>query len=263
VLDERRGLPRLGLPRELKRLYGGELGFEEPCVFTNFVQTIDGVVAIPELERSNALVANESQADRFVMGLLRACADVVLIGTGTLLASPKGTWRPERVYPPAADAFAELRRSRGKPERPAVAIVTTGASLDPTHPILPDAVVLTTTAGAEALRGVARDVVAVNDGERVDMRAGIAVLRERGHSLVLSEGGPTLFGFLLVQGCIDELFLTLSPVLAGRLGAGRLALVEGVELLPEATAALELLSVRKHEDHLFLRYAVNGAGARP
>ena len=70
------------------------------------------------------------------MGILRALADVVLIGTGTLLASPKGRWRPEGVYPEGKEAFAALRAQLGKPERPAVAIVTSGASLDVTHPVL-------------------------------------------------------------------------------------------------------------------------------
>ena len=223
-------------------------------MFTNFVETIDGVVAIPDVERSNALVSGESHADRFVMGLLRACADVVVVGAATLQASPKGTWQADRVYPPAAAAFAELRRMRGRTERAEVAIVTSGASLDTAHPVLRDALVLTTSHGAKHLDGVAREVVAVNDGDHVDLRAAIALLRERGHALVLSEGGPHLFGGLRAAKCVDELFLTVSPLLAGRNGPGRLALVEGVELLPDTTAGAELLSVRRHDEHLFLRY---------
>ena len=256
LLDERAGLPRFALPDELERLYGGGIGFDEPRVFTNFVETIDGVVAIPDVDRSNALVSGESEADRFVMGLLRACADVVVVGAGTLAASPKGSWQAGRVYPPAADAFAELRRSRGRPERTEVAIVTTGASLDATHPLLADALVLTTASGATKLDGIAREVVAVNDGELVDVRAAIALLHDRGHALVLSEGGPHLFGELVAQRCVDELFITVSPLLGGRAGLGRLALVEGVELLPETGDQAELLSVRRHEQHLFLRYAL-------
>ena len=237
-------------------MYGGGIGFAEPRVFTNFVGTIDGVVAIPDVERSNALVSGESQADKFVMGLLRACADVVVVGARTLQASPKGSWQPARVFPPAADAFAELRRSRGRPERTEVAIVTTGASLDTAHPVLADALVLTTARGAEKLDGVAREVLAVNDGDRVDVRAAISLLRDRGHALVLSEGGPHLFGELVAHGCADELFLTVSPLLAGRGAADRLALVEGVELLPNTMAGAELLSVRRRDEHLFLRYAL-------
>ena len=225
-------------------------------MYTNFVETIDGVVAIPGVQRSNALVSRESQADRFVMGLLRACADVVVVGAGTLHASPKGSWQAGSVYPPAAEAFAELRRSRGRPERADVAVVTTGASLDREHPVLADALLLTTAQGAQKLDGVAREVVAVNDGDRVDVRAAIALLHDRGHALVLSEGGPHMFGELVAQKCIDELFLTVSPLLSGRGDGRRLALVEGVELLPDTTAGGELLSVRRHEEHLFLRYAL-------
>jgi riboflavin biosynthesis pyrimidine reductase len=242
---------------ELRRLYGGGLGFDEPCVFANFVQTIDGVVAIPELPRSNALIAGESEADRFVMGLLRASADVVLVGSGTMLASPNGTWLPERVFPSAAEEFAELRRRRGRPASPTVAFVTAGGSFDPTHPALEQrAIVLTTERAAPELRArvpAASEVVAVNDGDQVDLRLALVGLRERGHSLILSEGGPTLFGSLLGPGLVDELFLTISPLLAGRAGRPRLPLVEGIELLPNTTVGLQLLSARRHENHLFLR----------
>jgi riboflavin biosynthesis pyrimidine reductase len=245
---------------ELRRLYGGGLGFDEPCVFANFVQTIDGVVAIPELPRSNALIAGESEADRFVMGLLRAFADVVLVGSGTMVASPNGTWLPERVFPSAADEFAELRRRRGRPDSPTVAFVTSGRSFDPSHPALAhQAIVLTTDRAADKLRArvpAASEVVAVNDGDRVDLQRACTYLRERGHSLILSEGGPTLFGSLLASGLVDELFLTISPLLAGRAVRPRLPLVEGIELLPETTVGLQLLSARRQENHLFLRHGL-------
>jgi riboflavin biosynthesis pyrimidine reductase len=255
LLWEEAGLPDRPLPEALRERYGGGLGFDGPRLYTNFVETIDGVVAIPELERSNALIAGESDDDRFVMGLLRACADAVLVGAGTLLASPKGTWRPERVYPRAAEGFAALREQWGMAERPAVAVVSTGASLDPSHPVLQDAVLLTTAAGADALVDVLPDVVAVNDGDWVDLRAAVAVLRERGHGRVLSEAGPHVFGSLLADALVDELFLTLSPVLAGRvIDARRFALIEGAELLPDVRRGPRLASVRRGENHLFLRY---------
>jgi riboflavin biosynthesis pyrimidine reductase len=254
LLWEQQGLPQVELPGELRELYGGGLGFRAPCVYANFVETVDGIVAVPALERSNALVADESAEDKFLMGMLRAFADVVLVGTGTLLASPKGRWRPEGVYPQGKDAFARLRAQLGKPERPAVAVVTSGASLDVGHPVLEEAVVLTTERGAAQLAGSLPDVVAVNDGDWVDLRKALDVLRARGHSLVLAEAGPTTFGSLVASALVDELFLTVSPLLAGRLGPGRLALVEGVELLPQVRVALNLLSVRRARDHLFLRY---------
>ena len=210
LLWEQAGLPEDDLPEELRERYGGGLGFDGPCVYANFVETLDGVVTIPGLEQSNALVADSSDDDKFLMGLLRAFADVVLIGSGTLLASPKGRWRPEGVYPEAKAAFAELRDRLGKPERPAVAVLTTGASLDVGHPVLTDgAFVLTTVRGAAKLEGAMPEIVAVNDGDSVDVRAALDVLRARGHSLVLAEAGPTTFGELLVAQIVDELFLTL------------------------------------------------------
>ncbi len=256
LLWEAQGLPAERLPDELELFYDGTLGFDEPCVYANFVETLDGIVAIPELERSNALVADDSADDKQLMGLLRAFADVVLIGSGTLLASPKGRWRPGGVYPDGKEAFAALRSARGRPEQPAVAIVTTGNSLDVEHPVLHEnTIVLTTAAGAERLRGIAAEVVAVNGGDWVDLRAGLAVLYDRGHRLVLAEAGPTTFGELLAARLVDELFLTVSPVLAGRLEARRrLALVEGVELLPDARVGARLLSLRRGGDHVFARY---------
>jgi riboflavin biosynthesis pyrimidine reductase len=257
LLWEQAGLHEHDLPEELRERYGGGLGFDGPCMYANFVKTLDGVVAIPGLEQSNALVADSSDDDKFLMGLLRALADVVLIGSGTLLASPRGRWRPEGVCPEAKGAFAELRVRLGKPEHPAVAVLTTGASLDVGHRVLADgALVLTTVRGAAKLEGAVQDVVAVNDGDWVDVRAAVDVLRARGHSLVLAEAGPTTFAELLAEGLVDELFLTSSPVLAGRLASGgRLGLVEGVELLPETRIAPQLVSLRKSGDHLFTRYS--------
>jgi riboflavin biosynthesis pyrimidine reductase len=255
LLWEQGGLHAEELPGELASFYGGALGFPDECLYANFVETIDGIVAIPELERSNALVADESDDDKQLMGLLRAFADAVLIGSGTLLASPNGRWRPEGVYPKAKEAFAELRARRGRPEHPTVAIVTSGASLDTSHRVLEHALVLTTVAGEERLRGVVPNVLVVNDGEVVDLAAAVALLRERGHRLVLAEAGPTTFGELLARGLVDELFLTVSPVLAGRLAPGRrLGLVEGVELLPQARVGTRLRSIRRSGEHLFLRY---------
>jgi riboflavin biosynthesis pyrimidine reductase len=266
VLAEQPGLPLLDLPDELARLYGGGLGFSGPRVFANFVETIDGVVAMPDIARSNAIVSDESEADRFVMGLLRALADVVVVGSGTLLSAPNGTWRADKVYPPASEAFAALRAALGKRDHPAVAIVTAGGSFDPTHPVLEaEAIVLTTEGAAADIRATvpaATEVVAVNGGDWVDPAGAIAALRARGHDLILSEGGPTLFTSLVASGLVDELFLTVSPLLAGRSGVRRLSLADGAELLPELRVAGDLLSIRRHGSHLFLRYELGSTSRR-
>ena len=114
LLFERDDADGLGLPDELQRLYGGDLSLPEESLFANFVSTIDGVVAIPALERSNALIAGGDPADRFVMGLLRAAADTVLLGCGTVNASPKGAGAPTPCFP-ARPRLSE-RFAPGAPE---------------------------------------------------------------------------------------------------------------------------------------------------
>jgi riboflavin biosynthesis pyrimidine reductase len=260
VLAEAEDLPRWDTPEELVALYGGAIGFDEPCVVANFVESLDGVVAVPDLPRSHAVIGDESEADKFVLALVRACADAVVVGSGTLLASPKGTWRIDRAYPPAAGALAGLRARRGRSEQPLVVVVTTGASLDPAHPVLESgALVLTTHGAAARLRASipgAAEVVAVNDDDTVDLTRALELLAERGCSVVLTEAGPSMFGSLVASRLVDELFVTVSPVLAGRGSTARLGLVEGVELVPQDRVAGRLRSVRAHGSHLFLRYGL-------
>jgi len=260
VLAEAEDLPRWDAPEELEALYGGAIGLEEPCVVANFVESLDGVVAVPGLPRSHAVIGDDSEADRFVLALVRACADAVVVGPGTLVASPQGTWRIDRAYPPAVGALAELRARRGRSEQPLVVVVTTGASLDPAHPVLESgALVLTTDEVAPRLRASvpeASEVVAVNDGRTVDLARALDVLRDRDCSVVLTEAGPSVFGSLVASRLVDELFLTVSPILAGRAEADRLGLVEGVELIPQTRVSGELRSVRTNGSHLFLRYGV-------
>lgn len=260
VLAEEDDLPRWELPDELERIYGA-LGLAEPCLVANFVESLDGIVAVPDLPRSHVALADDSEADLFVLALLRACADVVLVGTGTLHASPKGTWGVDRAYPEAAEAFGALRAVRGRPERPLVAVVTSGASFEPSHPVLEaGAIVLTTSTAAPGIAEVvpqATEVVGVNDGASVDLAKAVAALRERGHSVIVSEAGPSLFGQLVGADLVDELFLTVSPILAGRALSTRLGLVQGVELLPGKRVSGRLRSVRANGSHLFLRYALS------
>ena len=256
VLYERGGLPRFDLPAEIARAYGGTLGFEEPRVFANFVSTLDGVVAIPSLPKSNKLIAGGNDADRFLLGLLRACADVVVIGSGTLTDSPSGTWTPVQGYPPAAGAFAELRRRIGRARGPEVAVISGSGRVDPGHPALAaGGIVLTSAAGAAQLAGKLPPAQIVDLGAAVEPAAAHAALVGRGHRLILSEGGPHAIAPFLEERMVDELFLTISPLLVGRIGADpRLALVEGADLVPGGPLEAELLSLRRDRNHIFLRY---------
>jgi riboflavin biosynthesis pyrimidine reductase len=261
LLTEPAGLPSFELPDDLRELYPGTLGFPGEWLFANFVSTIDGVVSLPGVPGSNRLIADASDADRFVMGLLRACADVVLIGAGTLRGSPRALWTAETAYPDGAAAFRELRAALGLPEQPALAIITSGSAFPADHPILARGpVVLTTEDGAARLRPLpGAEVVPVCAGERVDLAAAVAALRARGYGRILSEGGPHLLGSLLAGGLLDELFLTLSPLVAGRSSRGGevLSLVEGSSLLPDRRVAFELHGIRRHGEHLFLRYSLS------
>jgi riboflavin biosynthesis pyrimidine reductase len=261
LLFEVGGLPAFDLPEELATPYGGGFGLAPPLVYANFVETLDGVVAIPSEPRTNRLVSGDSEADRFVMGLLRACADVVLLGSGTLRGSPASVWTAERAHPAGASAFAELRSRLGLAPEPALAVLTASGSLDPAHPALArGAVVLTTASGAERCRKLpdAVEVVPLPGGTRVDPTAAVGFLRERGNRSILSEAGPHVFGSLLAAGLVDELFLTVSPLLAGRSEPGRrLGLVEGEELLPGRAAPARLLGIRRDNAHLFLRYGIS------
>jgi len=94
----------------------------------------------------------------------------------------------------------------------------------------------------------------VGTGQRVDLGKVLANLRSRGMDVVLTEGGPHVIGQLIEAGLLDEAFLTVSPVIAGRKDDRRLGMVEGVELLPGHGAWSSLSSVRRHGDYLFLRY---------
>jgi riboflavin biosynthesis pyrimidine reductase len=257
VLYEPDGLPAFPLPEELATVYGGSLGFPERRLFANFVSTLDGVVAIPSVPGSTKLVSDRKELDRFVMGLLRACADALVMGASTFRGSSEARWTPGSIYPPAEAAFEELRRALGRAGPPELAVVTRSGRLDPSYPALQSgALVFTTDEGARRLeRELPPASTLLPLGDRVDPAAVLETLRARGHRLILSEGGPTFLGALLDAGVVDELFLTLSPVVAGRSpGDPRLSLVEGTALLPERRLAGRLLGARLGGAHLFLRY---------
>lgn len=263
LLFEPEGLPGYPLPEELARLYPGRLGFEAPTVFANFVATVDGVVAMPgEPGWSSAMVGGATGTDRFVMALLRACAGALLVGATTFRASRATRWTGEWLYPDAAAPFSSLRAALGLGAGPELAVLTASGDLDPSHPALEEgALVLTTGSGAARLGGrlpAASTVVALGDGPP-GPGAAVDFLRARGHGQVLTEGGPTILGALLADGHLDELFLTVSPLLAGRSGPGeRLGLVERAALLPGRSVTTTLLGIRRDGPYLFLRYGIDG-----
>lgn len=264
MLYERPDLPALPLPAELEAAYGGSLGFEEPVLVANFVSSLDGVVAIRGMPSSVATIRGATLADRFVMGLLRACADAVIMGATTFRASSEAEWAPESIFPPGASAFGALRAALEKPPAPALAVVTRSGALDPAHPALGHgAIVLTGEERARELRvHLGEEATVVGLPAKGFLPAAVAWLRGRGHRVLLTEGGPSTFTSLLRASLVDELFLTLSPRLAGRArSSARLGLVEGLEAIPELTGSLTLLSLRREESHLFARYSLRSLGS--
>ena len=262
-LYERAGLQAWPLPPVLADLYGGDLGFRPPCVYANFVASVDGVTALgPEYPSSGSAISGHAPADRFVMGLLRACADVVLIGAGTLRATPDHLWTPAHVCPAAADGYAASRHALGRDGDPLLTVVTARGDVPAGHPALQaGALILTTSAGARRLHGrlpPACTILDLGNWPELPPADALAVARDRGGSMVLTEGGPRLLGQFAAGGLLDELFLTIAPVLAGRGDTARPGLVAGLELLPARTEPAELLTVRRHRSYLFLRYAMRG-----
>lgn len=269
VLFQSQGLPQLELPDGLAEIYGGAFGISEPRLYANFVASLDGVTAIPAIPESSQLLAGGSEHDRFVMGLLRACADAILIGAGTLeSSSPQTRWTAEHAYPPAEALYAELRRRNGRAPEPTLAVLSGSGQIDPQHPALGErTIVLTSEQGAAQLgdRLPASAVIApIGSEPRLDPNLIVEALRTGGHQLILCEGGPTVFGALTQAGLVDELFLTLSPQLAGRsVSLRRLSLLEGAELLPDQIITSKLLSLRRAGSHLFLRYELARRAGEP
>ena len=145
-------LPSYTLPDELTRLYG-RLGFAERVVYSNFVSSLDGVVTLGSGVSAGSVISGKNPADRFLMGLLRACADAVVIGVGTLRATPGHLWTPAHVFPDYATEFASLRSTLGRRPEPRLVILSNRGELDFDHPALKGALVLTTKDGAERCSG--------------------------------------------------------------------------------------------------------------
>jgi len=255
------------LPPALREAYAGDLRFpsgDRAHVFANFVSTIDGLVSfgLPGLASARHISRGHA-GDRFVMGLLRASADVVVSGVGTLRVEDKVTWTPRQIFPPAADLYREVRRARGLPERTRVAIITASGDVDLSLPVFrsPDVepMVVTSVAGAERLaaRGTGDTRVhAVGEREPTMRQAIDAIAQETGARWILSEAGPTLFGKMLQERVVDELFLTLAPQLAGRSDDRRgIGLVDPTAFHPEKAPWARLVSAKRSDDFLLLRYA--------
>jgi riboflavin biosynthesis pyrimidine reductase len=258
---------------EAERRYGGRLRLEggSPHVFANFVSTLDGVVSLGLDDGSDsATISGRHPADRFVMGLLRAAAGAVLIGSGTLAASPGHRWDHRTLVPELAEELDAFRAAAGLAAGPPPLAVVTGSGRLPPHAVLEGqrhVVVVTSEAGAAAVSRFHPElsVALAGSGPVLDGAAVVAAAAEAtGAQTVLCEGGPRLAGSLLRGRCLHELFLSISPMLAGRDARDRRpGLVEGVAFPAEALQHAELWSLREAESLLLLRYRLQRQAVTP
>jgi riboflavin biosynthesis pyrimidine reductase len=202
------------------------------------------------------------------MGLLRASADAVMIGAGTLHeVGAKSLWTPGYAYPGAKNLYEEYRVNAHKTQYPLLVIVSGSGQLELKRAIFRTpairTVVITTAAGKDELthRGAAKlgsvEVHALNSRSgSIAPRAILQLLQSQfGVSRLLHEGGPMLFGQFLAAKLVDELFLTLSPQIAGRKGdATRPAVVQGVAFTPDSAPWFEMVSAKEKAAYLYLRY---------
>jgi len=203
---------------------GAQAPPERPAVLANMVVSVDGRAAVGGASRALTV-----PADRVVFHGLRAQVDAVVAGTGTLRVESYGRLVRD------ADRRAQ-RRARGLTADP-LAVVLSRSGEIPDVPLLSDP----------------EQPTLVLTGEDAEPVAALRRLRtERGVRALLCEGGPTLLRGLLDAGVVDELFVTVSPLLAG--GRPPFTLLAGAELDP--APRLELIWVLEAEGALFLRYRV-------
>ena len=212
-------------------------------VRVNMVSSIDGAATLDG--RVGTLTG---PADQRLLLLLRALADVLVVGAGTVRAEGYG---PLRVDP----ALAPLRQAAEQSAAPRLVVPTRSLDLDLggaafTEAIEAPLVVTTRLAPTERVRAAEQvaEVVVLGD-ETVDLAAMLDQLAERGARRILSEGGPSVLAGLLAADLVDELCLAVAPVVT----CGAESRITSGPLLP-APLPLHLAQVAEGEEFVFLRY---------
>jgi riboflavin biosynthesis pyrimidine reductase len=214
-----------------------------PSVRLNMIVSVDGGTSWNGV--SGAL---GGPADKALFGALRSLADVVLVASATMRGEHYG---PAVLAPKIQDA----RRERGQTLVPRIAVVSRTCQFDWDTPFFTAAterpIVLTVSSAPKAARTRAAEVadVIVAGEHDVEFPFAVGELGSRGAESVLAEGGPTLNGELARAGLLDELCVTLSPLLAS--GDAK-RIIAGSTL--DALEPLALCSICEEDDYLFLRY---------
>jgi riboflavin biosynthesis pyrimidine reductase len=270
-LERGRAFP---LPPRLLRLYGNfrmPRRRSGPQVFSNFVSSMDGVVSLHvKGHAGGGDISGFSIQDRMVMGLLRAVADVVIVGTGTLAADPRHVWTPEAICPELASAYHGLRKSLATKGPALNVIVSASGNVDLRLPVFASGrvpvMIVTTPSGARRLRKqTAPESIVIRPigGRGAEIAPGAIldeVTRANSASRILIEGGPRLLGSFYEARLVHEQFLSLAPQIAGREdGDGRPSLVMGKTFAPGKPLWGTLVDARRGSRLLFLRYSFPAA----
>jgi riboflavin biosynthesis pyrimidine reductase len=190
----------------------------------NMVTSLDGAATLAG--RSGGL---SGEGDRQVFAMLRSLADVIVVGAGTARAEGY-----EPIKPGVEGTRWEWLREGRTPSAP-IAVITGRLDLDPDSALLAASpshartIIYTTEAAPQRQRRAATDAgseVVILGQHRVDLTAVLDDLASRGHRRILTEGGPHLLNQFAGQGLLDELCLTLSPLLTGP-DAGRIVRPDG------------------------------------
>lgn len=217
---------------------------ERPYTYTNFALTVDGHATIDG--RSGAI---GSDTDTDMLVALRTKADAVMIGAGTMRAERYGRLIPDPMK-------RAVRERRGLPHDPLAVLVSRRLDLPWDAPMFTcgaGRVLIFTTSEDDPPETATPVRVVRQSGEHVDLEAAVRHLRsERGIRAMLCEGGPELHGKLLEASLVDELFITVAPMLGGGRGAG---LLHGLD---DGGPELELSWLLRERGELFARYRVIG-----
>jgi riboflavin biosynthesis pyrimidine reductase len=258
----------------LKRLYGTlniSEGKGRPHVFSNFVSTVDGVVSLGVPGHSGGGdISGFAAQDRFVMGLLRAVADVVIVGAGALSGDRAHVWTAQTICPSFKSEFRALEAKLRKDGSPLNVIVSGSGAIDLKLPVFTsgqvNTVVLTTGKGAKRLARQrvptpTRIVVLPSRTEHLTAAAILrAVQKLNPGRRYLIEGGPQLLASFYKARLIDEQFLTIAAQISGRqVGDKRLGLVMGQIFGPRDPLWGALTDLRSGRGLLFLRYVFKEA----
>jgi riboflavin biosynthesis pyrimidine reductase len=194
---------------DLDVLYGyrADGGSRGPFVRANMVSGLDGAISADGVSAGLS-----SPADKNVFATLRAWADVVLVGAGTARAEQ---YRPARIRP----ELQAGRAHRGQANVPRIAVVSRSLDLDLGSALMQDASTLVVTsadADASRLSELRRDHDVIVAGEgAVDLSQAVLDLDRIGLTRILCEGGPSLLGALVAEGLVDDLCLSLAPIVGG------------------------------------------------